>query len=330
MSRSGYYAWASRPESARAVEDRAVAAEIRAAHEASRGRYGSPRVHAALRAHGRRVGRKRVARLMRGMGLSARRKRRFRRTTDSSARLPGGAEPARARLHGQCAGSGLAGRPDLHLDRARAGCTWPWCSTCSPAASSAGPWPTTSATSWRSPRSTWPSPASGPQPGLIHHSDRGGATWVQAVVATPACAALSKLVKCLGRCSPPKRLARPAVERRGHRGKSCRAVRAQVRALREVLPQQPIRVLVRPTLPWAVRVAEVDLHASVDPQLRMLAQLRSLVPGQGSSQLLGQRLDRALDGAAYRLGAMAREGGPVLHPLTCPRAPACAAGGAAW
>ena len=88
VSRSGYYAWASRPESARAVEDRAVAAEIRAAHEGSRGRYGSPRVHAALRAHGRRVGRKRVARLMRGMGLSARRKRRFRRTTDSAHAFP--------------------------------------------------------------------------------------------------------------------------------------------------------------------------------------------------------------------------------------------------
>jgi putative transposase len=88
VSRSGYYAWASRPESARAVEDRAVAAEIRSAHEDSRGRYGSPRVHAALRAHGRRVGRKRVARLMHEMGLSARRKRRFRRTTDSQHAYP--------------------------------------------------------------------------------------------------------------------------------------------------------------------------------------------------------------------------------------------------
>src|SRR5436305_250150 len=88
VSRSGYYAWASRPESARAVEDRTVAAEIRTAHADSRGRYGSPRVHAALRAHGRRVGRKRVARLMRGMGLSARRKRQFRRTTDSKHAYP--------------------------------------------------------------------------------------------------------------------------------------------------------------------------------------------------------------------------------------------------
>jgi putative transposase len=88
VSRSGYYAWASRSESARAAEDRALASEIRAAHEGSRGRYGSPRVHAELRAHGRRVGRKRVARLMRGMGLAARRKRRFRRTTDSAHAFP--------------------------------------------------------------------------------------------------------------------------------------------------------------------------------------------------------------------------------------------------
>ena len=88
VSRSGYYDWVSRPESARAAADRALAAEIRASHQASRGRYGSPRIHAELRAHGRRVGRKRVARLMRGMGLSARRKRRFRRTTDSAHPFP--------------------------------------------------------------------------------------------------------------------------------------------------------------------------------------------------------------------------------------------------
>src|SRR5215218_5057866 len=83
-----------------------------------------------------------------------------------------------------------------------------------------------------------------------------------------------QLVKGLARRSPPERLARSAVERRGHRGKGFRTVSTQVRALREVLPQQPIGVLVRPTLPRAVRIAEVDLHASVDPQLRMLAQLR--------------------------------------------------------
>jgi len=88
VSRGGYYARAGRAESARAADDRTLAAEIRAAYEASRGRYGSPRVHAELRARGRRIGRKRVARLMRGMDLAARRRRRFRRTTDSRHAFP--------------------------------------------------------------------------------------------------------------------------------------------------------------------------------------------------------------------------------------------------
>jgi transposase InsO family protein len=88
VSRSGYYDWAGRVESARAADDRALAGEIRTAHEASRGRYGSPRVHAELRARGRRVDRKRVARLMRGMGLATRRRRRFCRKTNSSHLFP--------------------------------------------------------------------------------------------------------------------------------------------------------------------------------------------------------------------------------------------------
>jgi putative transposase len=88
VSRSGYYDWASRAESERAAADRALVKEIHAVHADSRGRYGSPRVHAALRAHGRRVGRKRVARLMRAEGLVVRRKRRFRRTTDSAHPFP--------------------------------------------------------------------------------------------------------------------------------------------------------------------------------------------------------------------------------------------------
>ena len=88
VSRSGYYDWLSRSESTRAAGDRALAIDIRASHEASHGRYGSPRVHAELRSQGRRIGRKRVARLMRGMGLAARRRRRFRRTTDSSHAFP--------------------------------------------------------------------------------------------------------------------------------------------------------------------------------------------------------------------------------------------------
>jgi len=41
-------------------------------------------------------------------------------------------------------------------------------------------------------------------------------------------------------------------------------VHTQVSALREVLPQQPIGILVRAALPRAVRIAEIDLHTSID------------------------------------------------------------------
>jgi hypothetical protein len=64
VSPSGYHAWVKRRPSRRAQADTAVIAQIRAAHAASRGTYGAPRVHAELAAQGIRVGRKRVARLM--------------------------------------------------------------------------------------------------------------------------------------------------------------------------------------------------------------------------------------------------------------------------
>jgi putative transposase len=88
VSRSGFYAWARRPPSARSKTDARLTVEIVAAHEKSRKRYGSPRIHRALRRKGVRIGEKRVARLMRKNGLVARQKRRFRRTTDSKHTSP--------------------------------------------------------------------------------------------------------------------------------------------------------------------------------------------------------------------------------------------------
>ena len=88
VSRSGFYAWARRPPSARSKADARLTVEIVATHEKSRKRYGSPRVHRALRRKGVRVSEKRVARLMRRNGLVARQKRRFRRTTDSNHTNP--------------------------------------------------------------------------------------------------------------------------------------------------------------------------------------------------------------------------------------------------
>jgi len=52
VSASGYYAWRGRPESARALADKALVEDIRRVHAGSRRRYGSPRVHASLQARG--------------------------------------------------------------------------------------------------------------------------------------------------------------------------------------------------------------------------------------------------------------------------------------
>jgi putative transposase len=82
VSRAGYYAWRGRPPSARARADAELTAAIHRLHAASRGVYGSPRIHADLQAEGRRHGRKRVARLMRQAGLAGcHRRRRRPRTT---------------------------------------------------------------------------------------------------------------------------------------------------------------------------------------------------------------------------------------------------------
>ena len=69
-SRSGYYDWATRPESARETENRQLVKMIKAIHEESRRSYGSPRVTAELRLGlGVTVNRKRVERLMREHGI---------------------------------------------------------------------------------------------------------------------------------------------------------------------------------------------------------------------------------------------------------------------
>ena len=70
VSASGYYRWRRRPRSVRSLEDAALTERIRAAHAASKGTYGAPRIHAELAAQGVHIGKKRVARLMRAAGLA--------------------------------------------------------------------------------------------------------------------------------------------------------------------------------------------------------------------------------------------------------------------
>jgi putative transposase len=81
VSPSGYYAWVKRPTSARALMDAGLTAKICAAHAASKGTYGAPRLRIDLAEAGIRVSRKRVARLMRRAGLAGVSRRRSTVTT---------------------------------------------------------------------------------------------------------------------------------------------------------------------------------------------------------------------------------------------------------
>ena len=83
VSRSGFYAWASRGPSERVRQDARLTAQLRLAHADSRQTYGRPRLCRALRDRGIAVSGKRVARLMRAAGLRARGRRRFIVTTNS-------------------------------------------------------------------------------------------------------------------------------------------------------------------------------------------------------------------------------------------------------
>lgn len=83
VSVSGYYAWLKRAPSRRSQEDARLGERIVRIYQSNRQVYGSPRIHAVLRAEGQACGRKRVARLMRNRGLSAKLHRHRTRTTDS-------------------------------------------------------------------------------------------------------------------------------------------------------------------------------------------------------------------------------------------------------
>ena len=89
ISPSGYYAWRSRPESARKIANRERLSNIQRVHAEHRGRYGAPRIHAELRAKGQSVSRKRIERVMHRHGIRASVPRRYRVcTTDSKHSLP--------------------------------------------------------------------------------------------------------------------------------------------------------------------------------------------------------------------------------------------------
>jgi putative transposase len=88
VSRSGYYAWRSRQPSRRSQANQQLVEEIRQVHQTSRQTYGSPRVHAELKARGIECNHKRVARLMHVHGIQAKQRRRYKITTRANPRRP--------------------------------------------------------------------------------------------------------------------------------------------------------------------------------------------------------------------------------------------------
>ena len=88
VSRSGYYDWSQRAESARSLRDRELRLLIRQIHLESNGVYGARKLHRELLRLGEQVGRHRVARLMRADGLKGCPKRRFRRPPNHAPSHP--------------------------------------------------------------------------------------------------------------------------------------------------------------------------------------------------------------------------------------------------
>ena len=90
VSESGYYAWRDRLPSCREQERMMLTEVIYSVWEYYRGIYGAPRIHEELRARGFNVGHNRVAKVMREMGIQGKmcRKKRPRTTTSDPTHTP--------------------------------------------------------------------------------------------------------------------------------------------------------------------------------------------------------------------------------------------------
>jgi len=172
VSRSGFYEWQARAPSARTQADLRLLTEIRRVHREHREAYGAVKTWHALNRQDVACGKHRVARLRRLAGIEARRKRRFRVITEYHRT----AAPAPDLLNRQF----RAGRPDrawvgdMTFIRTREG--WLHLAVLLDLASRR-------VVGWAMDRQPGQALALSalnmalhhrrPQPGLIHHTDRG-------------------------------------------------------------------------------------------------------------------------------------------------------------
>jgi len=87
VSRSGYYAYASRGESNRSKENRKLLETIKNIHEKSRKAYGAPQITKNLPAD-QKASRGRVARIMRANGIRSKVTKKYKATTNSKHDFP--------------------------------------------------------------------------------------------------------------------------------------------------------------------------------------------------------------------------------------------------
>ena len=132
VSRSGFYAWLSRPRSARSINDEVLGSQVRQSFLGSDRTYGARRVWHDVLALGQQCGLHRVERLMRGQALRARPRRRGlpqdrgERNAIADNVLDRQFRPP-SRTKSGLLTSPTSGRP-------RAGCMWLSCWTCTRAA----------------------------------------------------------------------------------------------------------------------------------------------------------------------------------------------------
>lgn len=84
ISRSGYYAWRTRPASQREMADAELGKEIRRIFDDSRETYGYESIWKAMQAEEIACGKHRVRRLMRQAGLVVKQTKRYKRTTKAN------------------------------------------------------------------------------------------------------------------------------------------------------------------------------------------------------------------------------------------------------
>jgi hypothetical protein len=279
VSRSAFYEWHKHVRSERRLADEALGERIRAIHEESRGVYGWPRVHRALRDGGVHVGREHVARIMRDNGLVGRCRRRSIKTTISDPDV---------------AAVDLLKRsfaPGTELDRVYVGDItyirtwegWLYLATVIDLASRR-------VVGWAIAdhmRAELVCDAlrmaienRRPAPGAMFHSDRGTQTgfnrWSQHRLVGWSVGVRRELRRGL----PAEGLTWAAVERVRDCSDLVGGPARQVGAFWEILTKQAVGVLVRASLPRALRVGEVDRDSGLDLERGVLGELFAAIPGQ--------------------------------------------------